>query len=141
MILTVFRRPRSPRTISIAPRRTPKAFASASITAAFASPSTGGAVTATRSRSPCIGPTVVREARGTTSTSIIRPSDAPLTLPRREADWLPRRLDHRQPEIFVQVDLLAIPGGERQRNVDEAAVPLADQHLGVARHGGVDGVA
>jgi len=71
-ILTVLRRPRSPRRISIADRRTPKAPASASITALFAAPSTGGDVTATRRRSPTAGPTAVRDARGTTCTSTIK---------------------------------------------------------------------
>src|SRR5262249_11891644 len=70
---TVLRRPVSPRTIATCARGTPSAPASSATTAAFASPSTGGAVTASFSRSPTTGPTRSRDDRGTTCTSNVMP--------------------------------------------------------------------
>ena len=55
------------------PFATPSVFASSSITAAFASPSTGGEVTATLSRPSCTGPIFARDARGCTRMSNVTP--------------------------------------------------------------------
>jgi hypothetical protein len=65
-ISTRLRRPRAPGSSATAARRTANAAASASTQAAFARPSTGGALTATRSASPCAPPTRSRFAPGET---------------------------------------------------------------------------
>src|SRR5262249_10910668 len=58
-----------------------------------------------------------------------------------EERGLPCGLDDRGPEIAGRVDLLAEARGEGHRDMDEAAVPPSDEHLGVAGHRGMHGVA
>ena len=46
---------------------------------------------------------------------------------------------HALPDVALGVHDLALADGQRYRQVDEAAVPDADDHAGAAGHGGMDG--
>jgi hypothetical protein len=67
----VFLRPVSPRTMVTAERGILRILANTRTTASLALPSTGGAFTATHSRSPWIGPTPSRDERGFTAISTV----------------------------------------------------------------------
>ena len=53
---------------------------------------------------------------------------------------LPRRFYNRHPEVTAWINLLAKPRRQRERDVNESAVPAADEKLGIPRHCCVDGI-